>query len=255
MALTDSEISYWKADESSGNAADSIASNTLTNNGTAGYVAALINNGFDLGSANVSKYFNNATNFGIAGTGDMSVSFWLKLTTDILASEWIFFAFRSTLTADRYLQLGYQYNLGTRRLNLNAANAFGTSNLTMGTSDWYFFVITRASGSVNVYLNGNSTPVITVAQSTATAGQNYLAFGNDGGSFGYVSGVFDELSIWSRAITTTEISTLYNSGAGLQYPFAAGPSNLKSLNTNVKANIKSYNTNVLANIKSINTNT
>lgn len=35
---------------------------------------------------------------------------------------------------------------------------------------------------------------------------------------------------------------------------AAGPANLKSLDTNVKANIKSYNTNVLANIKSINTN-
>lgn len=35
---------------------------------------------------------------------------------------------------------------------------------------------------------------------------------------------------------------------------AAGPANLKSLDTNVKANIKSYNTNLLANIKSINTN-
>jgi len=34
----------------------------------------------------------------------------------------------------------------------------------------------------------------------------------------------------------------------------SGPTNLKSLDTNLKANIKSYNTNVLANIKSINTN-
>ena len=35
---------------------------------------------------------------------------------------------------------------------------------------------------------------------------------------------------------------------------ATGPTNLKSLNTNVKANIKSYNTNLIANIKSVNTN-
>ncbi len=35
---------------------------------------------------------------------------------------------------------------------------------------------------------------------------------------------------------------------------ASGPSNLKSLDTNVKSNIKSYNTNPIANIKSINTN-
>ncbi len=41
---------------------------------------------------------------------------------------------------------------------------------------------------------------------------------------------------------------------GFKAVAAAGPSNLKSLDTNVKANIKSYNTNVLANIKSINTN-
>lgn len=38
-------------------------------------------------------------------------------------------------------------------------------------------------------------------------------------------------------------------------PFsAAGPTNLKSLDTNLKANIKSYNTNLIANVKSINTN-
>lgn len=38
------------------------------------------------------------------------------------------------------------------------------------------------------------------------------------------------------------------------YTVAAGPTNLKSLDTNVKANIKSYNTNLIANVKSINTN-
>lgn len=39
------------------------------------------------------------------------------------------------------------------------------------------------------------------------------------------------------------------------YVAPAGPANLKSYNTNLKANIKSINTNVLANIKSLNTNT
>jgi len=35
---------------------------------------------------------------------------------------------------------------------------------------------------------------------------------------------------------------------------AAGPANLKSYNTNLKANIKSINTNLIANVKSLNTN-
>jgi len=38
------------------------------------------------------------------------------------------------------------------------------------------------------------------------------------------------------------------------YTAGSGPTNLKSLDTNVAANIKSYNTNALANIKSIDTN-
>lgn len=38
------------------------------------------------------------------------------------------------------------------------------------------------------------------------------------------------------------------------YPNAAGPANLKSYNTNLKANIKSINTNPIANVKSLNTN-
>ena len=45
MALTDNLVSYWKLDESSGNAADSVGSNTLTNTGTATYAAGKINNG------------------------------------------------------------------------------------------------------------------------------------------------------------------------------------------------------------------
>ena len=45
--LTDNLISHWKLDESSGNAADSHGSNTLTNNGSTPFVAAKINNGAD----------------------------------------------------------------------------------------------------------------------------------------------------------------------------------------------------------------
>jgi len=35
---------------------------------------------------------------------------------------------------------------------------------------------------------------------------------------------------------------------------AAGPANLKSYNTNLKANIKNINTNLIANVKKLNTN-
>src|SRR6202035_2479657 len=50
-------------------------------------------------------------------------------------------------------------------------------------------------------------------------------YGKYNGSYqAYFDGDIDEVSIWNRALTSTEVSDLYNSGGGLQYPFAGGTS-------------------------------
>lgn len=41
---------------------------------------------------------------------------------------------------------------------------------------------------------------------------------------GYLDGQLDEMGIWSRTLSGTEITTLYNSGAGIQYPFSTSNS-------------------------------
>lgn len=59
----------------------------------------------------------------------------------------------------------------------------------------------------------------------------------------------------AQAMTTTIASDV---GTQIQVAFApsvaAGPSNLKTYNTNVKANIKTIDTNAIANVKTLNTN-
>ncbi len=65
-----------------------------------------------------------------------------------------------------------------------------------------------------------------------------------------------ETSATGNSASTTSANDYSSSTIIAIAPLASsGPTNLKSLDTNVKANIKSYNTNVIANIKSINTNT
>ncbi len=56
---------------------------------------------------------------------------------------------------------------------------------------------------------------------------------------------------WTFGSTCTNDSSTI---AVFKAAVASGPTNLKSLDTNVKSNIKSYNTNPIANVKSINTN-
>lgn len=38
----------------------------------------------------------------------------------------------------------------------------------------------------------------------------------------HMNGDIDEIGIWSRIITSGEVTSLYNSGAGLAYPFTGG---------------------------------
>ena len=76
---------------------------------------------------------------------------------------------------------------------------------------------------------------------TSAAGDNGpLSTGSNNMTWGFPSGA-------AGAGTTAALVALAPS-------VAAGPTNLKSWDGNVKANIKSYNTNLIANVKSINTN-
>lgn len=62
----------------------------------------------------------------------------------------------------------------------------------------------------------------------------------------------------AQGITYTRTGTVQNyqsNTLSISPSVAAGPANLKTYNTNVKANIKSIDTNLIANVKSLNTNT
>lgn len=56
------------------------------------------------------------------------------------------------------------------------------------------------------------------------------------------------------AFTWSQTNAITGSWAYALLPALAGPANLKSYNTNLKANIKTINTNPIANVKSLNTN-
>ena len=88
MSLLTGLVSYWKLDESSGNAADAHASNTLTNNNTVGYSAAKINNGADYGAGNTNKYLRNSGDLiGNYQADIFSISLWLNITTHPVSAE------------------------------------------------------------------------------------------------------------------------------------------------------------------------
>jgi hypothetical protein len=225
VALLDNLVSYWKLDESSGNASDSVGSNTLTNNNTVTYSSGKINNGAIITGSTQSLSISDASQTGLDITGNFSISLWWKTPSTIASATFI----------DKYNpgggnnQRAYRlyYDLGTAKFWFDVSSD-GTSgdsydfSYSPSTSTWYHLVITWTASTKkgNWYVNGSAltektgTSVTSLFNSNAT-----FIIGNGYGNNSPVNTI-DEVGVWSRALSSTEVTALYNSGNGNQYPFS-----------------------------------
>ncbi len=225
-ALAASLVSYWKLDEASGNAADSVGSNTLTNTGTVVYDAGLINNGADFGTANTTKVLSSTSASGVVDT-NMSFSLWVKLNTEISTGVYGLFCAR-TNTSSHFIdwRIDYEYNAGTRRLNFvrskpGVVDVDSYYTITLGTTNWYHLVLTYDTATMLGYVNATQQTTVSTS-GYGTGGAMAVAIGASiPASNNPASVKIDEVGIWTRVLSSTEVTTLYNSGSGKQYPFGS----------------------------------
>lgn len=223
-------VAYWKLDESSGNPADSAGSGlTLTNNGTTTFASALVNNGADLGTSNSTKFFSRADALSMNLANAFSASLWVKIRTEIASGIWNLMEI-SDATRHVALRIFYDYNSGSRRITVQrqiGGVSFDTVNytVTLGTSDWYNLVVRYNATTLEVYLNGVSVGSIAssgtgsgfgTSRTTVGQGFNESTMAYDGS---FPSTYYDEIGVWSKQVSTQEISDLYNIGNANQYPF------------------------------------
>lgn len=226
MALTTNLVAYYKLDESSGNAADSSGSGfTLTNTGTIPYSTTYgkINNGASFDGS--SQYFVGSASQNI--TGDATFSFWMKPQS--LASDPVLFCKFGVGNT----QLSYYLQLNFTSNNVGFVNSADGSTAIGGTTVAYTFsvntlyyvslVYTAATPKIELFINGTSIGSSTGTLKTSIfAGTDIFEIGRyTRGNVLFYNGYLDEVGIWSRVLTSTEISSLYNGGAGLQYPFVS----------------------------------
>lgn len=220
MPLTDNLVSYWKFSESSGNAADSVGSNTLTNSNVT-YSTGKIGNG---------AVFNGTTSVMTTGaisvSGDASISLWFYCNAapaaqyGWIASDWASpYPYLISLYYGDDIYLSCRNSTNTTTLNVIPGKAV--------PGNWYHIVFTRTSGTVQWYFNGSATGAGQVSNNpTITKVQLGINSAND-----CVDGTIDEVGLWSRALSSAEVTSLYNGGSGLQYPFSSpvSHSNLTTL--------------------------
>lgn len=189
--------------DSSGNA------NTLTNNNTVADGTGVYGGGADYSASNTNKRLSLSSVFGIATGANFSMSGWFKLNAEIASGTWqlMHIVFPRIIVG-----FAYFYNGGTRRIGLQTYNGTDTSayyNITLGTSNFYHFCLTRSGNVYYLYLNGAMVATATKADAgvdTYTAGFN---IGADSTPANFSSVIADDCAVYSTALSADQIKELY----------------------------------------------
>jgi hypothetical protein len=217
MALLTNIKGYWKLDEASGTAADASGNgNTLTNNNTVTYSTGKINNG---------AVFNGTTNFlslangsSLVQGGPMSIAGWAKFTT--VGSAW---GFRNDSNCDFYLN-PFSATQAEVRYRNSSGTAFTFTGVSNYDTTFRHYAITWDGTTAILYVNGSS--VNSVAGGANTYFTNTavtFTIGKNEGSGSFMAGTVDEVGLWAQCLSSGDITSLYNGGTGIQYPFSSGP--------------------------------
>ena len=201
---------------------------------------------------------SNSLNF---GTGDFTLASWFKTTETelraIIETNKVEGGFNTVMKSIRINDGGFGnfkvYVRGTGTDDEIAANTSGL--LTDG--NWHFIVGTYASNNINLYFDGKLNA--TGSWNAGNTNTNELWFinsvqGGASGSHLYTDGTIDEVAVWNRTLSSTEISNMYNLSIKRIYYWKA---NATDINNNFNdTGINQFVTNNSApNITSINITT
>lgn len=221
MSLSINPVGWWKVDESSGNAADATGNaNTLTNTGSTGYVGGVIGNAIDFGASNSTKSLTRSDACGV-GTGNASWTFFLNPTT--ASAGGVVCGYENTNLITRLeCRLESSKIVGYRN---NGTETRVTAGSTASDGTWYHVVITYDGSNVELWVNNVSQGTSASSGNGSSSDVASTALGCEVGGSGtkqaYSSSKMDLIGLFPGKLTSGDISALYNSGAGFDYPFVA----------------------------------
>lgn len=238
MALRDNMLGYWDLGEVSGNRADATGNGeTLTDANT---VASASDGGItvaDFESAN-TEYLYRTDTLG-AYNNTFTYSFWIK--HESLPSAGNLFNYISHQIENGSLDMLNQIDISNTAgvYSLRAFNNYQSTSYTwtgVSTGTWYHIVVVIAyntsSTGIKIYLNGtnvaNASSDVGRSQGTTASDFSIGRYWDLGGNSlsRYVDGLMKFVGLWNRGLSADEITSLYNSGSGLNYAGTSSATNV-----------------------------
>ena len=215
-SLSDGLVGYWKFDEGVGTtSADSSGNNSLATFGAGDSSPSWGNGKYGTGTSfdGINDYATSSDLNSVEGLSSMSVQAWIKpnnITSDkkFAAKENVWYFFTNTCLGSN--QVGFVIHGKNSCIESEAVNTGITLN------QWSHVIAVYENNTTKLYLNGS---LVDSAESITMPTSDYSfsigAKDNDGSSFGsFFDGLIDEVRIYNRALSPTEVKQLYDYAPG-----------------------------------------
>ena len=204
-------LAWWSLNETSGARADSTGNGyTLADNNSVGSATGKV---YPNGALFDGTNYLSTAGLSFNGLSSFSIAFWFNPSS-----------FTTTpypgLVSDR---TSTNWNIqilvvsGTLYLFLGSATLQMPVSGTISPSNWYFVAATWDGSTATLSINNGTPATGTYTGLLNATGNPVIVGGTDGagGSTGALDGTMDAVGIWSRALSASEITELYNGGSGL----------------------------------------
>lgn len=257
-------IAHWAMEETSGTRNDSTASGfNLSDVNTVLYGTGKQGNCADFEVDNV-EYLSGGDWTGFDNVTKLSISAWVNMESVGAEARYILCKWDSASQPDGssfrlYVTSGQKLAIDA----YNSSNGYvsGSGNTTINTGTWYHVVMVwdsaAAGNKVQLYVNGSAETMSlsgTVSTIKDTSTTVRLGSAEDTDTGRRWDGLMDEVSVWSgRALSSSEVTTIYNSGNGIAYSSGGGSSSsVKTYSGLAVASVKTVRGLAIASVKTAN---
>jgi hypothetical protein len=212
--------------------------NDVSNNG---YNLSVRGAAYQSGTAKIGSASALFTSFGSCGNGpgfsyptnpfnlytgqSAAFSFWYYPAQSITFLRGCAYTIFGSNFGNFGMGVGYIPNMAnTLSFNISSNNVTVTGNV-MTVGQWQHFVCTHdaVAKTLSVYQNGNFVGSAGYSSITAPS-QQFQGFAINGSAYGNgieygVPCQMDAVGIWTRNLSSGDVSLLFNGGTGMQYPF------------------------------------
>jgi hypothetical protein len=189
---------------------------TLTNNNSVSEVAAQFGNGASGGISNSTKYLSVANLFNTTVNSNKTLSVWFKALTELTGSDQYHNIASISYSANNAkYQILYARESSVNKIyfirqRIGVANETVVKSISLGTTDFHHIVLVLSGTTMSGYLDGALVGSVTINTGNGSSDNgNGLGILAEVNGTTFTDGVADDVAIFSRALTETEIAALY----------------------------------------------